>query len=244
MPNPEPLCPLSCASWPSDTVELSNKGRGGRCGGGSRVEGILSCLLRGIFTNFCARCTLTFLSTIAPVGSRHQTPYSVSLFLFSPVGVSIIIQHSTVLCTIESHLGCISNWHTSYFFHFFYGRTPDRYSGQRFIAPSCVCLGRGFVEPRPPAGITEDNSRAFRWVFHWLLSPRKSHNIIGTVHFLPASLLCPIVTQSGCRSTSSFFFLFSLWFEACLSFVIALHSHPVFLKRSIFFLHLLWPFCK
>lgn len=152
------------------------------------------------------------------------------------MGVPIIIQHSPVLCSVESHLGSISNWHTQVLF--FPGRIPHQYIGQHFIAPSLTHLARGFVEPRPPAGIREDNSRAFRWVFLWLLLPQSSRNIIGTVHFVPASLLCPAVTQSICLSYSSF----SLGFEACLSFVIVLQFTPCTPKKSIFFFHL-WPFC-
>lgn len=95
---------------------------------------------------------------------------------------------------------------------------------------------RGFVDPRPPAGIREDNSGAFRWVFLWLLLLSSSGNIIGTVHFAAASLLCPAVTQSIRLSCSSF----SLGFEACLSFVIALQFTPCNSKEidfSVFFFH-------
>lgn len=90
--------------------------QGQSCGGGVGVElRVFSAASRGEFSPsfvLFPRCILTFLSATTPVGSRHQTPYSVSLFLFAPTGVPIIIQHGAVLCTIENHLGCISNWHT------------------------------------------------------------------------------------------------------------------------------------
>lgn len=57
---------------------------------------------------------------------------------------------------------------------------------------------RGFVQPRPPAGIRDDNSGAFRQ----LLLHCNSHNITETVHFIQPSLLCSPVTQSICLPTS------------------------------------------
>lgn len=209
--------------------------------GGVGVEGTRNCGREAFSPAFVplSRCTLTFLSATAPVGSRHQTPYYLSVFLRALMGVQIIIiiiQHSPVLCSVESYLSSISDWHTQLFF--FSGHILHQYSGQHFIAPSLTRLARGFVEARPPAGIREDNSGAFRWVFHWLLLPSSSRNIIGAVHFVPASLLCPVVTQSICLSISSF----SLWEEACLSFVMALQFTPCtskeidFLSPSLAFL--------
>lgn len=118
------------------------------------------------------------------------------------------------------------------FFFFFPGCISRQYSGQQFIGPVQARLGRGFVEERPPAGIREDSSGAFRWVFHRLLSPQSSRNIIGTVHFVPASLLCPIVAQSICLSTP--LFLFMSWSLPLLCDRSPIHT-PFSKKRSIFF---------
>lgn len=55
-------------------------------GRGLRVKGTHHCLLRGAFSPAfvpLTRCTLTFLSASMAVGLRHQTPYSLSLFLRS-----------------------------------------------------------------------------------------------------------------------------------------------------------------
>lgn len=56
---------------------------------------------------------------------------------------------------------------------------------------------RGFVQPRPPAGIRDDNSGAFRQ----LLLHCKSHNITKMVHFIQPSILCSAGTQSSCLPT-------------------------------------------
>lgn len=156
-------------------------------------------------------------------------------FLHSPIGVPIITLQNPILCSPY----CIV-WKVASFS--FSGFVPHQYIGQCFVTPTSLkCFGRGFVEPRPPAGIREDNSGAFRWVFLWLLLLSSSGNIIGTVHFAAASLLCPAVTQSIRLSCSSF----SLGVEACLSFVIALQFTPCNSKEIDFSVFFFYPraFC-
>lgn len=218
-PYPEPLLLLS-SGGPQTPQSFQTRAE---LWGWGRVEGILSCLLRSIFTIFCALCSL-YPDLSERHHSRRLAPPDPLLCLSLSVCSNGGPDNNSTRCRIVHY------WkpprmhkqltHLVVFFGCccccFSGHTPDRHSGRHFIGPSCVCLGRGFVEPRPPAGIREDNSGAFRWVFHWLLSPRNSHNIIGAVHFLPASPLCPIVTQSVCLSTSSFFLYdlkpaFPLW---------------------------------
>lgn len=198
---------------------------------GGRVEDTPNCLLLGetFSPAFIPSpgSTLTFLSTRKPFASCQQTLCFI-VFLHSPMGVPIIIPHNPILCSPY----CIVRKVASFSFS---GFVTYQYIGQCFVTPTSLkCFGRGFVEPRPPAGIREDNSGAFRWVFLWLLLLSSSDNIIGTVHFAAASLLCPAVTQSIRLSCSSF----SLGFEACLSFVIALQFTPCNSKEidfSIFF---------
>ena len=222
---------------------VASRGCGDVAGGG-RVEGTHNCLLREAFSPAfvpLAHCTLTFLTAAAPVGSRHRTPYSLRFSAFSDGGPN----NNATQPSIVSHWKPprLHKQSTRFFFFFDFWEHFTPIFSQHFIAtppptPSHTHLAKGFVEPRPPAGIREDGSRAFRWVFRRLLLPRSSRNIIGTVHFVPAFPLCPVVTQSICLSTSSH----SLWVEACLFFVIALQFTPCSPKRSIVFCFFFFSF--
>lgn len=77
---------------------------------------------------------------------------------------------------------------------FFPRQSPHQCSG--ILSPSFI---KSFIQPRPPAGIRDDNSGAFRQ----LLLHCNSHNITETVHFIQPSLLCPPVTQCICLPTFS-----------------------------------------
>lgn len=88
---------------------------------------------------------------------------------------------------------------------------------------------RGFVQPRPPAGIRDDNSGAFRQ----LLLHCNSHNITETVHFIQPSPLCSPVTQSICLPTFS-------CLDTRLASPLCLRTQflPWTLKKLIYFLSL------
>ncbi len=194
--------------WPSDASKLSNEGRVGGVGdmeGGGRIEGTHNCFLREAFSPAfvpLGRSTLTFLSHHACLRVPLDPLVSLPLSTFSDGGPN---NNSTQPCIVFSWKPPRLHKQLTHSVVFFWAH----FSPIFWSAPSLAHLARGFMEPRPPAGIREDNSRAFRWVFHWLLLPRSSRNIIGTVHFVPASLLCHVVTQF--HLSLHLLFLFMSW---------------------------------
>lgn len=86
--------------------------------------------------------------------------------------------------------------HLQRFIYLFIFPRQSSHQCSGILSPSFI---KSFIQPRPPAGIRDDNSGAFRQ----LLLHCNSHNITETVHFIQPSLLCPAVTQCICLPTFS-----------------------------------------
>lgn len=205
-------------------------GRSRACGdekGGSSVEGTHNCFLREAYSPafvHLSRCTPTFPSATTPIRLHHQTPYS--LFLRSDRGRDNNSMQPLIVFRWKSHrqrmllatffLPCI-----------FYTNIPVC-----VLLPFLSHSGRGFGGPRPPAGIREDNGRAFRWIFPLaFVAPMQPQHYRNSppLCILPLSLN-PSVSPpplSSCELSSAS----PLWLLS--------NSYPVLSKRSIF---PFWPF--